>query len=528
MKHHTAIYFLSSIVLMLLIGIRVPAQVQQTDPRQPDDWQLDDTFGVEVWVAANRVVNPPNDRRLYLSIPPQHFSEANLKKVFSGFATKYPVPFSLWIYVYSDKDALKNSRSYQESGSCILFIDKRVERNWYLRTEPPRQGFRWAEYYRLDERETFTYNLDPNKGITRTVNLKQPVANYNGEPTADLLLAIEYNDLEKVKAVIESGADVNRNSKYGAPPLMMAVSRGQTEIVKTLLKAGAKVNYRLNVNITEGETSLMSAAGKGDSEMIELLLDAGANIDEHNDDGKYTNADTPLIMATMKGYDAAVRTLVRRGANIDERNRYGESALMVAALAGYPKLVQFFLDNGTQVDARDKDGSTALMLAGDFNEVVEILLNAGADFKLKNNEGKTTLMLAVMEHQFIKIEALIKRGAGQESIDACKAYVAAIRKPNPREQRILKEQGFEMLTRLALKLGLNHEAIAARQQAVTELGNDALMILKLGQLYLEVGDKKSALAQLEILQTLQSQTQDAKLAYIYGYAASELAKKIDQ
>lgn len=458
------------------------------------------------WIASHSLVRPPDDRRIYLYIPPQHFTEENLKRVFTDFAAKYIDPHSLWIYAYSDKEALKKGRAYKEAGVCVQFLDtpegRRAERNWYLTSEPARNGHLWADYYRLDERESFTYNPDPEKGTAITVDLSEPVPKYGGEPTANLVTAIDYDDVERVRSSIKAGANLNHNSKYYATPLMMAVLRGQYEIVKELLKAGAKVNYRLNSGITEGETALMSAADIGDAEMIRLLLDAGADINAHNDDSKYSNADTPLIMAAIRGYSKAVQTLIVKGAKVDDRNRFGETALMVAAIARFPKVIQVLLDSGADVNTRDKDGSTALMLAGDDRETVETLIRSGADFKTKNNHGITAMLVALGSFQSEKAQALVDSGAGKESLEAWKERLASIPRDGDRQNDYLREDGYRILSELYVKLGEKEEAIKTCLQAIKEFGDKAHLRARLGFTYIKVGNKEAAWEQYRILQKM--------------------------
>jgi len=55
-----------------------------------------------------------------------------------------------------------------------------------------------------------------------------------------LLNACEIGDLEKVKQLLESGADVNAKNKYGWTALILASEEGHKEIVELLKSYGAK------------------------------------------------------------------------------------------------------------------------------------------------------------------------------------------------------------------------------------------------------------------------------------------------
>ena len=60
--------------------------------------------------------------------------------------------------------------------------------------------------------------------------------------------------------------------------LIAAVSRGETEKVKALLESGADVNAKY----MDGETALMAAALKGHTDTVKALLDAGADVETKN------------------------------------------------------------------------------------------------------------------------------------------------------------------------------------------------------------------------------------------------------
>jgi ankyrin repeat protein len=55
-----------------------------------------------------------------------------------------------------------------------------------------------------------------------------------------LLNACKDGNLEKVKQLLEKGADVNAKNKYGGTALMYASYQGHEEIVKLLKSYGAK------------------------------------------------------------------------------------------------------------------------------------------------------------------------------------------------------------------------------------------------------------------------------------------------
>jgi len=60
------------------------------------------------------------------------------------------------------------------------------------------------------------------------------------------------NDIENLKKLIDSGADVNAKNKDGDTPLHTATWKGNIEIVKLLIENGAN----LNIQDSNGKTPL--------------------------------------------------------------------------------------------------------------------------------------------------------------------------------------------------------------------------------------------------------------------------------
>ena len=103
-------------------------------------------------------------------------------------------------------------------------------------------------------------------------------------------LHLSFGNLEIVKLLLDSGADINAVSKNGfsATPLQGAAAFKAMELARLLIARGANVNCRGE----EGVSPLHEAAGSGQIELAKLLLDHGANLNAKDDHGK-----TPLTIA---------------------------------------------------------------------------------------------------------------------------------------------------------------------------------------------------------------------------------------
>lgn len=75
----------------------------------------------------------------------------------------------------------------------------------------------------------------------------------------DLLKAIEGNDTQTVTDILQRGMDVNTVDKSGNSLLMLAIEKGNADLVRFLVAHRAKVNVRNQY----GDTPLMLASLKG-------------------------------------------------------------------------------------------------------------------------------------------------------------------------------------------------------------------------------------------------------------------------
>lgn len=88
-----------------------------------------------------------------------------------------------------------------------------------------------------------------------------------------LMRAALDGNTERVKELIDQGADINQRDDNGRTALMFAVVNLHFETMKLLLEYGADVN----VKSKQGGTALMAAALAGDLRMVQALLDKGAD-----------------------------------------------------------------------------------------------------------------------------------------------------------------------------------------------------------------------------------------------------------
>ncbi|KAK7080240.1 hypothetical protein SK128_027060, partial [Halocaridina rubra] len=174
-----------------------------------------------------------------------------------------------------------------------------------------------------------------DEGIS--VNARGPNNKVQGR--AALHYAVAGEDVEKVKLLIERGADVDIESKlrddYGATPLQLAAETGNCEIVEVLLKAGA------NPEIMDVEKlrAVHVAAAHGRLDVLKLLASNDCDLFTRTGD-----QSTALHYAASKGSLDVVKWLIDQGMDPRLKKRGGKTAKDLAEKFGH-KDVKMFLKN---------------------------------------------------------------------------------------------------------------------------------------------------------------------------------------
>lgn len=144
----------------------------------------------------------------------------------------------------------------------------------------------------------------------------------------DLEYAIGDGDLQGVKEALANGADPNGVDMDGDPILSSAINYDNIEIVKALLDAGADIGVqseRIGFMDHEGNTKDDPTVGpmEGDNvlhfasaEMTKFLLSRGAKavLNARRGEG---DGDTPLELAVNNGNVDKIKVLLDAGARID-------------------------------------------------------------------------------------------------------------------------------------------------------------------------------------------------------------------
>jgi ankyrin repeat protein len=173
-------------------------------------------------------------------------------------------------------------------------------------------------------------------------------------------------------------------------PLMAAAGTGDLDAVKCLLDHGADVKAQTPT----GFTALIAGALSGNARLVDLLLERGAN---PNALCKLEREilQTPAGVAASMGHADCLKLLMAAGADVNiQGGPFNHNALLGAATTASKETVQLLLAKAN-VGAKDWNGSTALDWAArrGETEIVKMLRDAGAEQSKPRSRASEPLAL---------------------------------------------------------------------------------------------------------------------------------------
>ena len=127
--------------------------------------------------------------------------------------------------------------------------------------------------------------------------------------------AVMDGNLDRVRLLVEQGADKEMGDVNDSTPLLLASCHGHLDMVQYLVEKGVKIDKPNDI----GHTPLMAAAWRGHLEVTRYLLEQGADREKADNNGK-----TPLHKAAFYGRLETVMLLMRYGADLNARDNYGK------------------------------------------------------------------------------------------------------------------------------------------------------------------------------------------------------------
>ncbi len=237
-----------------------------------------------------------------------------------------------------------------------------------------------------------------------------------------LQMAIEINNLEIVKALVEAGVDIE-DLDY----LTSVIRQGYKEILEYFISIG------VNIKTKNDRTLIDIAKACGRYELIDVLEKAGvketpgleelflkkiiAKLDKDYDVNAFDDHQLTLLNdACSSGYLSAVKHLIEKGADVDLCNQFGWTPLLSASINGHTDVIKYLLEKGADIDGgawNNYNVYTHLMYSIEYRQKksAKTLIKNGADVNFKSGDNKTALKLAREKEMNEIVGMLVAAGA---------------------------------------------------------------------------------------------------------------------
>jgi ankyrin repeat protein len=204
--------------------------------------------------------------------------------------------------------------------------------------------------------------------------------------------------------LLNRGADPNQKLADDETALSLAVDADEQDITEILLLFRADPEV-----MTQRGPILMLAVQKGNPQLVDLLLSKGASPNSADESGR-----TPLMSAVADGQTDIVRALLARGADVNARTAEDSTALSLAVMAQQVELATELLLRGADPNVATETGTVLTEAITQGNTaLVETLIGRGVDVSAADSEGRTPLALAIAKGDR-RVEELLRRAGAEE------------------------------------------------------------------------------------------------------------------
>ncbi|KAK6978359.1 ankyrin repeat protein [Biomphalaria glabrata] len=290
-----------------------------------------------------------------------------------------------------------------------------------------------------------------------------------GEGSTPLMRALELQDLDAIKILIDAGAKLDRYKNKRGETAWDVAKRLDLHQVLSFMNDEVHMSKK-NYN---KQSALMRAAASCNLEAFKLLLDCSyTEVNKTNKEGSTlmqivktlcrqtgNNRDSP---GTSKRFEM-IKLLLQNGAKADDCSTKEGNALILAVKSGQNELVQLLCMSQIKLNYLVND-KTALMIAAEKGhvDIVNTLLNAGADYKLKNSKQEDALLIAFKYGQVNCAKLLLQKRA---NLNVVKAAIVSIDNNRVSSlQYLLTHHELDVNTKCLL-----HRAIQQNNAAVVKL-----------------------------------------------------------
>uniref|UniRef100_A0A8C4GDH1 Transient receptor potential cation channel, subfamily A, member 1b n=1 Tax=Dicentrarchus labrax TaxID=13489 RepID=A0A8C4GDH1_DICLA len=270
-----------------------------------------------------------------------------------------------------------------------------------------------------------------------TVIDSQELNSSDEQGNAPLHWAVERNQAESCRALLDLGANPNILNIALMSPLHLAVNHGHNNLVELLLSYSATDK---NLQGDLGNTPVILACSLNNCEALNILvctrviknvlysLLAGEDFGHRSElhiNYLDKSSSSPLHLAVRGGNMEAISLCIATGAKVDQQQNDRSTPLHLACTQGATEVVKLMLSSFDQVEdiinLTDGACQTPLHRATIFDhvELAEYLISLGADLNCIDCKGNSPLLLATSCGAWRTVTLLLSKGANVDVRDRC-------------------------------------------------------------------------------------------------------------
>lgn len=149
--------------------------------------------------------------------------------------------------------------------------------------------------------------------------------------------AIEFNNIEAIKLLIENGSDMNDVDNNEFNSLHLAIQTENIDIVKLILNTRIDINARINT----GENALHLASNYQNIEICKLLINAGININARDFENEFSSLDYSI---NNNNYEIT-KLLLDNDIDINGQDFFGNTAIHYSIKEKNDKITNLILNH---------------------------------------------------------------------------------------------------------------------------------------------------------------------------------------
>jgi len=238
-----------------------------------------------------------------------------------------------------------------------------------------------------------------------SVNMALP-----GDNSTLLHEAVESQQTETIKTLVQLGANTNCQDSFGRTPLHVGVKTGNIEVIKCIVESQETVQKEremknilnperivtegniLSLPDVEGNTPLHLGVAAGNPNIVSYLISVGSDKNTCNIRGEY-----PLTMAARSGKNDIVALLMKDKVQCEKAKI---DALRAAIVAGHMDTTDLLLRLGAPVNKGKNEKPIHVATHLGNKEIISLLLRYRARLSSRTENGNRPLHLA-SEHGYL-------------------------------------------------------------------------------------------------------------------------------